>query len=250
MRSRTTAASKRASATSTPQAGCAKPIGSSQKVAAFVVAAADSTLIDANLANADNAADAASVADAVLRCLEDDIANDNERSLELFYDATVSRVYGVALRIVRVPQLAEEVISEVYMQVWRDAARYDKARGLVLGWLLIIARTRAVDLLRRQHKQDEAFSHPTPHDLVHEPESPRDIPEDLLDAAQINRKLYQALALLPPLQRQLLSLAFFRGLTHVEIVAHTAFPLGSVKTHIRRALLILRDALGESLPNN
>ncbi len=190
--------------------------------------------------------DDAIVADAALRALVDDIASDNEASLEAFYDATVSRVYGVAIRIVRTPELAEEVISDVYMQVWRDAGRYDQTRGRVLGWLLIIARTRSLDLLR---KKDEAFSHPNPHELVHEPESQRDNPEDLLDAAQTNSKLYQALGTLSPLQRQLLSLAFFRGLTHAEIVEHTALPLGSVKTHIRRALLILRDELGEALPN-
>lgn len=221
----TTQASKRASSKSNAQPGRAKPISVRQSL---------------TKSPADMPLDDASAVDAALCALVNDIAYDNEAALAKFYDATVSRVYGVAIRIVRTPELAEEVISDVYMQVWRDAARYDQSRGRVLGWLLIIARTRSLDLLR---KQDEAFSHPNPHDLVSEPESQHDNPEDLLNAAQTNTKLYQALELLSPLQRQLLSLAFFRGLTHAEIVEHTALPLGSVKTHIRRALLVLRDTL-------
>jgi RNA polymerase sigma factor (sigma-70 family) len=225
MRPRTTQASKRSTPKLNAQSSRAKPISTRQSLAKSPT---------------DTPLDDAIAVDAVLCALVNDIAYDNQAALEKFYDATVSRVYGVAIRIVRTPELAEEVISDVYMQVWRDAARYDQSRGRVLGWLLIIARTRSLDLLR---KQDEAFSHPNPHDLVSEPESQRDNPEDLLNAAQTNTKLYQALELLSPLQRQLLSLAFFRGLTHAEIVEHTALPLGSVKTHIRRALLVLRDKL-------
>jgi RNA polymerase sigma factor (sigma-70 family) len=182
---------------------------------------------------------------ALIKLLSKIAATDKvacERALGEFYDATVSRVYGVALRIVRTPELAEEVVSDVYMQVWRDASRYDVSRGKVLGWLLIIARTRSLDLLR---KQDEAFSHPAPYDLVTEPEDNRDDPQDLLAALQSNATLHAALSALSPLQRQLLAFAFFRGMTHSEIVEHTNLPLGSVKTHIRRALLLLREHLGE-----
>ena len=169
------------------------------------------------------------------------ICEQDQKALARFYDLTVSRVYGVALRIVRNDDLAEEVVSDVYMQVWRDAARYDDSRGRVLGWVLIIARSRALDLLRRQ---DEAFSHPDPYDLVAEPETGQRGPQDLLEATQSNTALHAAMEQLTPLQRQLLSLAFFRGLTHSEIVEHSGIPLGSVKTHIRRALSVLRDVLG------
>lgn len=171
------------------------------------------------------------------------IAREDQSSLGKFYDATASRVYGVALRIVRLADLAEEVTADVYMQVWRDATRYDASRGRVLGWLLVIARSRALDLLRRQ---DEAFSHPEPHELVDEPEAQRSNPQDLLLCSESNAALHAALATLTPLQRQLLSLAFFKGLSHSEIVDHTGIALGSVKTHIRRALGVLRDALGEN----
>ncbi len=165
-------------------------------------------------------------------------------ALARFYEVTVSRVYSVALRIVRHAHLAEEVVSDVYMQVWRDAQRYDDSRGRVLGWLLIIARSRALDILRRQ---DEAFSHPEPYDLVSEPESEQKNAHDLLEATQAGTALHEAMQGLTPLQRQLLSLAFFRGLSHSEIVEQSGIPLGSVKTHIRRALTALKSRLGANI---
>ncbi len=169
------------------------------------------------------------------------IAEQQQSALALFYDLTVSRVYAVALRIVRRIDLAEEVVSDVYLQVWRDAHRYDTERGRVFGWLVIIARSRSLDLLRRQ---DEAFSHPEPYDLVTEPESTQHGPEALLAAAQAGGALHAALHQLSPLQRQLLSQAFFRGLSHQEIAEQSGTPLGTVKTHIRRAMSELRNLLG------
>jgi RNA polymerase sigma factor (sigma-70 family) len=182
--------------------------------------------------------------DAALRDYLSAISKHDQAALTCFYDLTVSRVYSVALRIVRHVHLAEEVVSDVYMQVWRDAQRYDDARGRVLGWLLIITRSRALDILRRQ---DEAFSHPEPYDLVFEPESEQKSAHDLLEAAQAGSALHEAMQSLTPLQRQLLSLAFFRGLSHSEIVEQSGIPLGSVKTHIRRALTALKSKLGQDM---
>lgn len=182
--------------------------------------------------------------DTALRDYLDAISKHDQSALARFYDLTVSRVYSVALRIVRHVHLAEEVVSDVYMQVWRDSQRYDDSRGRVLGWLLIITRSRALDILRRQ---DEAFSHPEPYDLVSEPESEQKSAHDLLAAAQAGSALHEAMQSLTPLQRQLLSLAFFRGLSHSEIVEQSGIPLGSVKTHIRRALTALKSKLGTNM---
>ena len=179
--------------------------------------------------------------EAVFRECLSGIGRYEQSALANFYDLTVNRVYAVALRIVRRIDLAEEVVSDVYLQVWRDAHRYDTERGRVLGWLVIIARSRALDMLRRQ---DEAFSHPEPYDLVAEPESNQHGPEDLLAAAQTGGAVHAALFRLSPLQRQLLSQAFFRGLSHQEIAEQSRMPLGTVKTHIRRALRELRNLLG------
>ncbi|MEP7154623.1 MAG: sigma-70 family RNA polymerase sigma factor [Betaproteobacteria bacterium] len=180
---------------------------------------------------------------ALVECLAG-IRGRDQKALARLYDLTVSRVYAIALRIVRHADMAGEVVSDVYMQVWRDAHRYDDERGKVLAWLLVIARSRSLDFLRRQ---DEAFSHPDPHALVSESESEtrKCNPQDLLEATQAGSAVRAAMLRLSPLQRQLLSLAFFRGLTHTEIVEHSGIPLGSVKTHIRRALAILRNTLEE-----
>lgn len=170
------------------------------------------------------------------------ICGQDQVALGRFYDLTVGQVYGVAMRIVRREPLAEEVVSDVYMQVWRDAGRYDTTRGKVLGWLLVIARSRALDILRRQ---DEAFSHPEPWELASDQNVANDNPLDLLAATRAGSAVHAAMEKLNPLQRQLLALAFFRGLSHSEIVEQSGIALGSVKTHIRRALGILRDQLSE-----
>lgn len=170
------------------------------------------------------------------------IASNEEAALEAFYDATVKRVYGLALRITRQPASAEEVVSDVYLQVWRDAKRYDAGRGKVVAWLMTICRSRALDLLRRA---DEAEPHPEPDSLRREaPDG--DSAQDLLQATQQHAWLHRALAKLNPLQRQLIALAFFRGLSHQEIAAHARLPLGSVKTFIRSGLKQMREHLPDS----
>lgn len=176
-------------------------------------------------------------------CVRAMIGRD-QAALGRLYDATCGRVHAVILRIVRRADLAEEVLADVYLQAWRDCHRYDAARGKVIAWLLIIGRTRSLDALRRA---DEAFSHPTPEDFL-SPEAMRsdeDDPLGLLDAARGHDALHMALAGLSAVQRQLVALAFFKGLSHAEIAAHTRLPLGSVKTHIRKALLQLREILAD-----
>lgn len=207
-------------------------------------------------------AEAASVANAkrdaenlALWSLVQAMARQKEQALSQFYDATMRRVFTIAQRIVQRPELAEEVVSDTYMQVWREATRYDVSRGRVMGWLLIIARSRALDCLRRQ---DEAVSHPEPH-LLQDNEADEQgemqpssdavsyaSPPDLLATTERNTALHQALLTLSPLERQLLALAFFRGLSHAEIAEHAGLALGTVKTHIRRALASLRAVLGDN----
>ena len=135
---------------------------------------------------------------------------------------------------------AEDVAAETYLQVWRDASRYEPARGKVLAWLLTICRSRAIDSIRRR---DEAQTSPDPDQLRSEESGSAEDPQDMLLLAERDSALHLALAELNAFQRQLLSLAFFRGLTHEEIAAHTRLPLGSVKTHIRKALRHLRTRL-------
>lgn len=164
----------------------------------------------------------------------------NQEALSELYDATVSRVFGLARGITRNVQCAEEVTEDVYWQVWRQALRFNRQRGPVMAWLVTLVRSRAFDHLRRR---DEAVPHPEPDSLIDDHAQPESDPAQLLSTAQRDRDLNAALERLDPLPRQLLSLAFFRGLTHDEIAQQTRLPLGSVKSHIRRALALLQRLL-------
>lgn len=164
----------------------------------------------------------------------------DESALAAFYDATLSRVYGLALRITQRETDAEEAAMDAYLQVWRDAAAYRPERGSPLGWVLTIVRTRALDRLRRR---DRAEPYPEPETLMVDARSDDGDPGDLLSACRANSVLHRALAALPPLQRQLVALAFLRDLSHGEIAILTALPLGTIKSHLRRALLRLREDL-------
>lgn len=168
------------------------------------------------------------------------IADRDEKALADFYEATLSRVYAVALRIMRETCAAEDVCEEVYMQVWETAKRYDAARGQPLAWLLTIARSRALDALRRQ---DDAELRANSDELIAEHADEGGDPIDLLSATQQSSAVHAAVATLAPQARQLISLAFFRGMSHSEIADHCKMPLGTVKTIIRRALEDMRNAL-------
>lgn len=170
------------------------------------------------------------------------VVEHDERALAALYDATMSRVFGIVLRIVRRRTLAEEVVEDTYFQVWRQAARFDPTRGRAITWLLGMARSRAIDGLRREAR----FQHDSLDDNA-APDLPDHSPavDELLDTARHHAELHRALTLLNTLPRQLVAMAFLQGLSHEEIATQTLLPLGTVKSHIRRALLTLREVLGD-----
>jgi RNA polymerase sigma-70 factor (ECF subfamily) len=171
------------------------------------------------------------------------MARRDESALCALYDATVAKVYGVAVRILRVAAAAEEVVVDTFHQAWREAARFDLARGAPLAWLLTICRSRALDARRAA---DRAVAHEDPDSLRRaDGHDVEDDPLDLLAALETRAALHAALTRLAPAQRQMLGLAFFRGYTHEEIAAHAALPLGTVKSQIRRALTALRRELAQ-----
>lgn len=172
-----------------------------------------------------------------------DIARGDEQALTALYDATLGRCYALAYRITRNRQSAEDVLTTTFLQVWREAARYDPARGHPMAWLLTICRSRALDHLRQR---DPAELHPEPDTLTRPGDGPvADDPLSTLIERDTNARLHEAIAQLPRLSQQLLSLAFFRGLSHQEIADHTGMPLGTVKTHLRQAQAALRAAIRE-----
>ena len=166
----------------------------------------------------------------------------NEQSLAELYDCTLAKVYGLALKITRRHDLAEEVVEDTYMQAWQEVARFDVSRGPVMAWLMMICRSRAIDALRRL---DEAESHAEPESLnadIGKVSSPLDI----LLLLERESDIQIAMTSLNALQRQLVALAFFKGYTHEEIASQMHMPLGTVKSNIKRAQTKLKTVLNKS----
>jgi len=173
------------------------------------------------------------------------VVNRDEKALSALYDATCSRVYRLVRQIVKTPACAEEVVEDVYFQVWRQAVRFDPSRGKALTWLLAIAHSRAIDAWRKEGR----FEHQTIEDEASTPNTGLWHSEQIgvSDTWQTNNHLNQALLCLQAQPRQLVALAFFKGLSHEEIAEQTALPLGTVKSQIRRALVALKGHLSPKL---
>lgn len=168
----------------------------------------------------------------------------DQAALAELYDRLSGLVYATALRITRQVGLAEEVLQDTFWQIWRQAPRFDAGRGSAAAWVLTIARSRAVDGLRAAAKDPvQGQSQPLGEHAEFRDAHAAD-PLDLLEEVRRNSRLHRVLATLDPLRRQLVGLAFFRGLTQDEIAQQTGLPLGTVKSHLRRSLLGLREALG------
>jgi RNA polymerase sigma-70 factor (ECF subfamily) len=169
------------------------------------------------------------------------VARGGENALAVCYDRYRLILFGLILRILHDREEAEDVLQEVFLQVWRRAGDFDEARGRAFTWLVTIARSRALDRLRsagsRARLGEEAA------------QIPRD---DVADAAQDALKseagaiVRRALAELPEEQRTALFLAYFEGLTQTEIAARLGDPLGTVKTRMRSGMIKLREILGQS----
>jgi RNA polymerase sigma-70 factor (ECF subfamily) len=168
-------------------------------------------------------------------------AGDRE-ALAALYDRHGRSVFSFVLRIVGEWPDAEDVVQDVFAQAWRQASRYDEHRSSVAGWLLMIARTRAIDALRARRSRPDAgqlVNERTIEDLPGRGQSP-----DLLALrSEEIRALRAALDELPLVQRLAIELAFYEGFTQAEIAERLEQPLGTVKTRIRLGLLKLRDVL-------
>ena len=165
------------------------------------------------------------------------IARD-ETALEALYDGTLPKVYGLALKITRRHDLAEEVVEDTYMQAWQEAAKFDSTRGPTIAWLMMICRSRAIDALRQL---DVAECHPAPDSL--QQAQTGGSPLDILLVLESESDIRHAMATLSAMQRQLIALAFFKGFTHEEIAQQMNMPLGTVKSTVKRAQTKLKTIL-------
>jgi RNA polymerase sigma-70 factor (ECF subfamily) len=176
------------------------------------------------------------------RALVRAIAGGSAEALADLYDRHAGIVFGLARRIVSRAEDAEEVVQDVFSQVWRQASRYVNERASVAGWIVMLTRTRAIDRLRaRRARPDEDRGEARPQALPIPATGPD--PEAITISAEHARKVAAGLAALPDVQRSPLEMAFFEGLTHAEIAARTGVPLGTVKTRIRSAMETLRQTL-------
>lgn len=163
-----------------------------------------------------------------------------ECALEELYDATVGKLYALASAILRSREDAEEVVCATYAYAWANAARFDASRSNALGWLLMLCRSRALDRWRQRRTDNNTL------DVVASTEadgSSTDQPYDILSLMQQRTSMHAALAQLTPERRHLVSLAFLYGMSHQEIADAVRLPLGTVKSHVRRALTQLRESL-------
>ncbi len=151
------------------------------------------------------------------------------------YELQSAVLYGVALRITRQPALASDAVHDALLQVWRNAHRFDPARGNARAWLMSLVRYRAMDAMRRTGRETDA--------TVPEQADPDPGALDRLQATEDGQALHRCLSAIPAERRGLVMLAFVEGLTHAEVAARTQQPLGTVKSGIRRALLALRACL-------
>jgi RNA polymerase sigma-70 factor (ECF subfamily) len=149
------------------------------------------------------------------------------------YDRYAGVVYGVALRVLANTTAAEDVVQEVFLQLWRNPQAFDADRGRLAPWLAVIARNRAIDMLRKRPVEDDISEIPISTGINLEDEASRRLAVE---------KIRAVLGQLPLDQRKAMEMAFFEGMTHTEIADKTGEPLGTVKTRIRTGLLALRKA--------
>jgi RNA polymerase sigma-70 factor, ECF subfamily len=162
------------------------------------------------------------------------IRSGDQSAMAALYDRYSSIVYAVALRVLQDTGAAEDVLQDIFMQLWRKPGAFDASRGNMAAWLAVITRNRAIDALRRRRPQDdiENVIVSVEPDLASE-----------VERARAMDKVRGALQAMAPAQRSALEMAYFEGLTHSEIAEKTGDPLGTIKTRIRTGLLSLREVL-------
>ena len=167
-------------------------------------------------------------------------ARGDQLAFSALYDATASHVFGTVLRVVRDPAQSEEVTQEVYVDVWRQAARFDAELGSARTWILTMAHRRAVDRVRRVEAATEREQKAASRTVTREYDEVVETVERSLEAERVRR----CLDTLTDIQRESVTLAYYNGYTYPEVAQLLGSPLGTIKTRMRDGLVRLRDCLG------
>ena len=162
------------------------------------------------------------------------VGNGDEAAMATLFDRYSKIVYSVSLRVLRDTAAAEDVLQEIFLQIWRKPESFAPSRGSLAGWLAVVARNRSIDAIRRRKPTDDVEDIALASSFNLAEESERTLMTERARGAMVR---------LPAEQRKVLEMAFFDGLTHSEIAELTGDPLGTVKTRIRTALLTLRKAM-------
>jgi RNA polymerase sigma-70 factor (ECF subfamily) len=166
------------------------------------------------------------------------VARGDQAAFRVVYDQAAGQVLGVVRRVVRDPAQSEEVMQEVFLEVWRTAARFDPAAGSAAAWIMMLAHRRAVDRVRSEHsaaqRELRAATLPVDYDDVTE----------AVETSLEHERVRRCLASLTDLQREAVTLAYYQGYTYREVAGLLGVAVGTVKTRMRDGLIRLRDCLG------
>ncbi len=191
------------------------------------------------MANGDHPVSANAQRNAQLQELLAACALHDRRAFSRLYELTSAKLYGVVLRILIRDEWAQDCLQEAYIKVWNKAESYRPQLASPMTWMATIARNQALDLLRRRHREvRESDTEDFPEEVDQDP-----LPQEKLQQTDEGRRLNRCLEQLKSQQRQIIVLAYFKGLTHDELAARTDTPLGTVKTWIRRGLEQLKRCL-------
>jgi RNA polymerase sigma-70 factor, ECF subfamily len=165
-------------------------------------------------------------------------AGGDQTALHGLYTETAPKLFGLALRILGRRELAEEILQDCFVSVWRGAHTFDPGRGTAMAWLARIVRNRCIDVLRQRRRET-----PLDHVSVEDLEDPLSSPADLAALSHDARRLQECLGELEENPRKIIALVYYEGVTYKEAAAHVGEPLGTVKSWVRRSLVRLRGCM-------
>jgi RNA polymerase sigma-70 factor (ECF subfamily) len=176
-----------------------------------------------------------------------DAAAGDPAALETLYDRYSRVIYSFALRIVGDPQIAEEILPEVFFRAWQQGGSFQSSRGSLVTWLLSITHNLAIDEIRKRNRRPQRSDVAEPETVLAGVRDESQNVEDEVWLGSLRESIVEALDMLPPSQREPIELAYFQGLTQREIAEQLGEPLGTIKTRMRLGMLKLREHLNHKV---